>query len=257
VTFTEVGAGTVVLRYPVLDVSVGLVVGGESALVVDTLANDEQAAELLAEVRRITHLPLHAVNTHHHFDHCYGNAYLAGHGATLWAQQEAAAAMHRPQHWPGLGLGEPWYPPNLVRRASTVDLGGRAAELAFLGRGHTVGDLLVFVPDADVVFAGDLVEESGPPQFDDAYPLDWPDTLTALGARLGPHTSVVPGHGRPVDRAFVAAQHALHATLDWLIRDGESAAAPIDRVAARSPFDPATSRTAIQRGYDHLGGKAL
>jgi glyoxylase-like metal-dependent hydrolase (beta-lactamase superfamily II) len=257
VTFAEIGAGVFVLRYPVLDVSIGLIVGGESALVVDTLANDAQAAELLTEVRRITHLPLHAVNTHHHFDHCYGNAYLAAHGATLWAQQEAVTAMHAPQHWPGLELGEPCYPPNLVRQASTVDLGDRVAELKFLGHGHTAGDLVVLAADADVVFAGDLVEESGPPQFDDAYPLDWPDTLTALSTHLGPHTTVIPGHGKPVDHAFVAAQHALHATLDWLIRDGEADAAPIDRVVAHSPFDPDTSRIAIQRGYDHLAGKAL
>jgi glyoxylase-like metal-dependent hydrolase (beta-lactamase superfamily II) len=257
VTFTEIGAGTFVLRYPVLDVSVGLVVGARAALLIDTLSNDAQAAELLEQVRRITALPLHALNTHHHFDHCYGNAYLAGRGATLWAHEAAAAAMHQPQQWPGLQLGTPLPPTNLIARATTIDLGGRVADVRFLGPAHTAGDLVVFVPDADTVFAGDLVEESGPPQFDDAYPLDWPDALAALVAALGAGTTVVPGHGAPTGRTFVEAQHRSLAALDWLIREGESDGAPIDRVAARAPFDPATARTAIRRGYDHLAGKAL
>ena len=63
--------------------------------------------------------------------------------------------------------------------------GGRVGRLRHAGRGHSAGDLvaLVAVLDADVAVVGDLVEQGGPPRFDDAYPLEWPDTLAALQHR--------------------------------------------------------------------------
>jgi glyoxylase-like metal-dependent hydrolase (beta-lactamase superfamily II) len=113
----------------------------------------------------------------------------------------------------------------------------------------------MLVPDADAVLAGDLVEESGPPQFGDAYPLEWPATVAALAHLLGPASVVVPGHGAPVDRAFVLAQHAELNRLDWLIRDGDADGAPAEAVAARAPFGPATSLVAVKRGYAELAGR--
>jgi len=270
--FREVAPGVYVLRYPVLDVNVGLVVGGEAAVVVDTLSTDAQAAELLTAARRVTDRPLLVVNTHHHFDHCFGNAVFAAQGAPIWGQEEAVALLRgrgpelRKRWCDEWSATEPELaaemaavviapPDRTVHVKSTVDLGGRAVELHHFGRGHTAGDLVVLVPDADAVLAGDLVEESGPPQFDDAYPLDWPDTLTALLGRLGAATAVVPGHGAVVDRRFVAAQHEQLAALDWLIREGDEGGAPAARVAAKSPFDLETSLVAVRRGYDQLTGR--
>lgn len=270
--FQEVARDVYVLRYPVLDVNVTLVLGGEAALVVDTLSTDGQAAELLAAVRRVTGLPLLVANTHHHFDHCFGNTVFAALGAPIWAQEEAAALLRSrgaalQQHWcteyagtePALAEGMAAVvvrpPDHTVRVESTLDLGGRSVVLRHFGRGHTAGDLVVLVPDAEVVLAGDLVEESGPPQFDDAYPLDWADTLAALLTVAGDGTVVVPGHGAPVDRAFVAAQHADLTALDWLIREGDADGAPAARVAARSPFGVGTALVAVHRGYDQLAGR--
>ena len=73
----EIAPDVYVLRQPVLDVNATLVVGGEVAVVVDTLSTDAQAAELRDAVRAVTSLPLVLVNTHHHFDHCFGNGVLA------------------------------------------------------------------------------------------------------------------------------------------------------------------------------------
>ena len=93
-------------------------------------------------------------------------------------------------------------PPNeIVRTDAALDLGGRVVVLAHFGRGHTAGDLVAHVPDADVVIAGDLVEESGPPDFGDAYPLEWPGTVAALlrldhagdGGGAGPRAPVGQG----------------------------------------------------------------
>ena len=270
--FTELADRVHLLRYPVLDVNVTLVVGDGEALVVDTLSGALQASELGTAIRRITLNPLTLVNTHHHFDHCFGNATLADDGADIWAHAAAAAHLReRGTHWqrewyrqwlptePELaeGLAEATIlPPNrTVRTEATLDIGGRAVRLEHLGRGHTDGDLLVWVPDVDVLVAGDLVEESGPPDFGDGYPLEWPETLAALAHQLSPASVVVPGHGAPVDQAFVRAQHGLLTELDWLIRDGHADGAPERAVAAKSPFGAESSLVAVHRGYAELSGR--
>ncbi|HKT03313.1 MAG TPA: MBL fold metallo-hydrolase [Rugosimonospora sp.] len=271
--FTEVADRVYVLRHPVLDVNATLVLGGTHALLVDTLSTDAQAGELAGSVRRLTGYPLILVNTHHHYDHCFGNAGLAGAGTPIWAHETAAARLREHgaryqraayEEWvardPGFAaalaevrLAPPDHP---VRHVSTVDIGGRVVELRHEGRGHTDGDLVVRVPDADVLVAGDLVEESGPPDFTEAFPLEWPDTLAALLTRLTPETVVVPGHGAPVDRAFVQAQHADLSALDWLIRDGYADRADEAKLAARAPFGLAASLPAVRRGYAALTGDA-
>ena len=136
-----------------------------------------------------------------------------------------------------------------------MDLGGRTLELRHLGRGHTDGDLVVIVPDADVTVAGDLVEQGGPPAFGDSYPVEWPETVAALRGPMTAATLVVPGHGTPVDVDFVRAQHDELTALAWLIREGHADGAPPDAVAARAPFGAAAALTAVTRGYAELAGK--
>lgn len=89
--------------------------------------------------------------------------------------------------------------------------------IAYLGGGHTTSDLVVVVPGVDgdrvVVFAGDLIEESGDPAIDaDSDVTVWPNTLDRLLAIGGPDALYVPGHGRVVDANFVRSQR------DWLSR---------------------------------------
>ena len=79
--------------------------------------------------------------------------------------------------------------------------------------------------------------------------------LAALDHQLSAATVVVPGHGAPVDRAFVRAQHGLLTELDWLIRDGHADGAPQRAVAARSPFGAESSLVAVHRGYAELSGR--
>ncbi|GID90703.1 MBL fold metallo-hydrolase [Amorphoplanes digitatis] len=272
--FREIADRVYVLRYPVLDVNVTLVTAAGAALVVDTLSTAEQAGELADAIRVITRDPLIIVNTHHHFDHCFGNATLAAPEAPIWAHEEAARELREhgetlQRHWyeqwlprdPGLaaGLAEVTVrvPDRLVRTSATVDLAGRTVSLHHLGRGHTAGDLVVDVPDAGVVLAGDLVEQGAPPSYgDDAYPLEWPGTVAALLRLVGPDGVVVPGHGAPVDRAFVQAQHEQLGELDRLIREGHADGAGPPEVAARSPFGAEASLVAVRRGYAELSGRA-
>lgn len=274
VRFSEIAAGVYLLRYPVLSVNVTLITGDGEALLVDTLSTPAQAAELGAAAARVTDSPWTLVNTHHHFDHCFGNATLADPGGRgVWGHEETAAALAER----GEKLRRRWYaeweptdptlaaglaeatllPPNhTVRHTAALDVGGRPVTLTHHGPGHTAGDLVVGVPDAGVVIVGDLVEEGAPPDFADAYPLHWPETLTALLHDCGPHTVVVPGHGTVVDRAFVTAQHAELTALEWLIRQGHADRARPEDLAGRGPYPAATTLTAVRRGYAELDGLA-
>jgi glyoxylase-like metal-dependent hydrolase (beta-lactamase superfamily II) len=271
---TEIGTDVYVLRYPVLDVNAGLIVGGEVAVVVDTLSTAAQAGQLLAAVREVTSKPLLLVNTHWHFDHCFGNDTLAGTrpGTAIWAHEATATVLR--DH--GDRLQREWYtrwlgthpdlaaglaavtiraPDRTVHGESRVDIGGRAVELRHPGRGHTEADLIVWVPDAATLFAGDLVEQGAEPGFDDSFPLDWPDTLAAVLDRLPAGARVVPGHGATVDVEFVRAQHGQLTALSWLIRDGHADGATPDAVAAKVALDRPTALVAVKRGYAELSGR--
>lgn len=267
-SFVEVADRVYVLRYPAVDVNVTLVVGDGAALVIDTLSTADQATELAGLARRITGAPWEIVNTHHHFDHCFGNRALAGSPPVpIWAHPAAAAAMAAPDRARRASEGyapvdpalarelldvELLMPSRLVDGSATLSVGGRPVVLRFLGRGHTDGDLVVHVPDADVVVAGDLVEESGPPSFDDSYPFEWPVTLAAVEALCGPDTVVVPGHGAPVGAGFVLGQYEEQAALAEWIRDAYAAGVPPENAAAAAPFGAVAALVAVERGYAQL-----
>lgn len=162
-------------RYEPWDVTVGFVRAAAGVLLIDTRANPNEGAELRRDLLQLdSRPPRWVVNTHQHFDHVGGNGCFPE--ATIHAGAE-----------------------------TTIDLGDRTVRLRHPGRGHTGEDIVVTLPG--VVFAGDLVEESGPLQYDElSHPLEWPATNRCLLDLIGEHDLVVPGHGRVVDRAFVAAQ---------------------------------------------------
>jgi glyoxylase-like metal-dependent hydrolase (beta-lactamase superfamily II) len=278
--FIEVADRCFVKRYPQWDVSVGLVLGSEGAVVIDTRASTRQGAELVEDVRRFDpSVRLRwAVNTHKHFDHAFGNAALEG--VQIYAHENAAgdliAAGERlkaliredPEPDPAQEITaevlddvlatQPRLPDVTFSSVATIDLGDRYVELAYPGRGHTDGDILIRVPDADVVFAGDLIEESGPPAFGtDSYPLDWADSLDLLIGMLTTQSVVVPGHGRRVDREFVKNQRAEVSDVGELIRSLHfqkvSAGDALDASQAW-PYPREHLRTAVERGYQQLGG---
>lgn len=213
----EVGDRVLVRRHRELDLNCGLVVGDGGCLVIDTRSHLGEGRALAEAVRSVTPHPWTVVNTHAHFDHCFGNA--AFRPAEVWghrrcAEELAATGEHqRAATVAGLRAdGDPAAelvattpidpPDHLVDHATLLDVGGRAVTLRHLGRGHTGTDLVVTADD--VLFAGDLVEEGSPPAMEDAFPLEWAVTATALLELVrGP---VVPGHGAVVDAAFVAAQ---------------------------------------------------
>ncbi|MCX2179789.1 MBL fold metallo-hydrolase [Streptomyces sp. SKN60] len=218
----RLGEGVGRRRLPGWDATTGLVIGRDAVLLYDTGATLAEGAELRAQVtaltggRRVTHVAL----SHPHFDHVLGTAVFAGaevfgavgmdtllreeaeelrmdavrQGVDEAAATEAAEVLVAPKH--------------TVTGEWTLDLGARQVLLANVGPGHSGHDLAVFVPGApEVVFCGDLVEESGEPQAGpDALPGRWPAALDRLLALGGEDAVYVPGHGAVVDAAFVRRQ---------------------------------------------------
>jgi glyoxylase-like metal-dependent hydrolase (beta-lactamase superfamily II) len=283
--FAEIADRVYVARYAEWDVNVGLVVGADGVLAVDTRASERQGSEVLDDVRAVApHAPVRwVVNTHAHFDHVLGNASFTD--ATVWAhetaREEMPSAVERIQRLSACDQApDPDHPeltPQVMRdvanstlrlpdrvfsSVATIDLGGRYVELAYPGRGHTGGDLLLRVPDADVVFAGDLVEQSGPPSYGtDCYPLDWPATLDLLIGTLTEDSSVVPGHGTVVGRDFVQSQRADISDAAELIRSLATQGIPLDRAiqeGARAgwPFPAGRLEAAVSRGYAQVQSEA-
>ena len=114
--------------------------------------------------------------------------------------------------------------------------------LAHHGLGHTDADIVVEVPDAGVLFLGDLVEESAPPAFGDAYPLEWPATL----GRIELTDTMVPGHGDMVDRPFVLGQLEDLEAVARLAREVFDGRDPAS-AAAEGPYPAKVMRTAFDR----------
>jgi glyoxylase-like metal-dependent hydrolase (beta-lactamase superfamily II) len=255
--WTEVADGVLVRRHHSLDLNCGLVLGEGACLVIDTRSHLGEAADLAAAVRTVTPHSWTVVNTHAHYDHCFGNA--AFRPAEIWASRGCAAELaargeqQRAAVVAGLrGSGNAGQadlvaaapidlPDRLVDDVAHLDIGGREAVLRFLGRGHTDHDLVVEVEtahDGSVVFAGDLVEEGAPPAFEDAHPAEWPATLGRLHALArGP---VVPGHGAVVEAGFVGAQREELLAVLAALREGRP---------ERGPYDPETMRTAARRPH--------
>jgi glyoxylase-like metal-dependent hydrolase (beta-lactamase superfamily II) len=270
--FTEVAERVWVARYPWADVNVSVVGGGDGLLVVDTYASTRAAQEVLADVRRLGAGPVTGlVNTHAHWDHVLGNhAFREQYGAVpIHAHENAAAATEEgvrelqaavrddpdDPHREELLATEVVPADRTFSSAVALDLGDRLVELVHPGRGHTDGDLVLLVPDVRVLLAGDLVEESGPPAFGtDSWPMDWPLSLDIVLGLMLPDWTVVPGHGSPVDRAFVEEQRNTIGLVAEAIRDLASRGATVEEALAEGdwPYPEQALRHAVRRGYAQL-----
>ena len=274
--FREVADRVWVARYDWFDVNVTLVGGGDGLLVVDTHAS---AAAARAVVEDIRHLGagevVRVVNTHEHFDHTFGNGELRAAYGTIpilaheTAAERTVAAGERIKGRYDADPDDPHRQEVLATEivaadttfssALALDLGDRMVELVHPGRGHTAGDLVVRVPAADVVLAGDLVEESGErgsvPGFgEDCYPLDWPLSLDVVLALTGAGSVIVPGHGAVVDRDFVEEQRNTIGFVAETIRDLAARGVPLSQAleAGEWPYPREELAAAVRRGYEQL-----
>lgn len=216
ISFDEIGKG--VYAYTAEgDPNTGVVVGDESVLVFDAQATPKMAETVIERVRKVTDKPIsHVVLSHYHAVRVLGApAYgareiicsdVAREMIVERGEEDKASEIGR---FPRLFQGADSIRPGLTWPTTTfsdrlsVWLGKREVRLMKLGRGHTAGDIVAWIPDAKTSFAGDLVEYGATPYCGDAHFGDWPATLDRLSA-LG-SVAMVPGRGAALTSAGMVA----------------------------------------------------
>ena len=254
--WVEVGDRVFVRRYAFFDQNIGVVLGGDEALVIDTRSTYAQAREILTDLRELTAAPVTVVvDTHGHFDHAYGNHVFRP--APIWGHERCVTFMARTgeARRARIAIDEPTIadelpevvidpPDRTFSDEVVIEVGGRQVELRYLGRGHTDHDIVIGVPGAGVLFAGDLIENGAVPYFGDGYPLDWPATAAAIAPLVD--AVVVPGHGDHADRAFVEDQAMAIQGLAALARRVAGGELSLDAAVAHTPF-PAYPAEAVRQ----------
>ncbi len=228
----------------------GFVIGDDGVAVIDATLNAEPdgrfapkpAQELLAAIRRVTKLPIRfVINTHYHLDHTGANAVFVNAGAIAIAHQNVRGWTHpenlrlfgkdiTPQQKTGIEAIP--LPTVSYDQALDLYLGSRLIRVRSFP-GHTGGDSVVVIPDAKVVFAGDLLWRDMLPNLVDASTDAWTNTLATL-AKNESGATFVPGHGDVGTAQDVGVFRDYLVTLRTLVSDargrGQSGEALADTV---------------------------
>ena len=216
VSFTELAPGVFAFTAEG-DPNSGVVVGDDGVLVFDAQATPAQAGRVIERVRAVTDKPVrHLVLSHYHAVRVMGaSAYGAGQVIAsagtydLIVERGQADFESEVGRFPRLFEdvasvpGLTW-PTMAFSDRLTLWLGRRRVDLLHLGRGHTAGDIVAWLPEERVCFAGDLVEYGATPYCGDAHLRDWPHTLDRLEA-LGAD-KMVPGRGAAMESPAQVAE---------------------------------------------------
>ncbi len=189
------------------DPNTGIIIGDDAVMVIDTQATPVMAADVIRRIREVTDKPIkYVVLSHYHAVRVLGaSAYkpeqiIASQDTydliVERGEQDKASEIGR---FPRLFNAVESVPPGMTwptmtfTGKMTIWLGKLEVQLLQLGRGHTKGDTVAWLPQQKIMFSGDLVEFGATPYAGDAYFKDWPTTLDAIAA-LKPE-KLVPGRG--------------------------------------------------------------
>ena len=222
------------------DPNSGIIIGDDAVMVVDTQATPVMAADVIRRIRQVTDKPVkYVVLSHYHAVRvlgasAYGAQQIIASQDTYdliveRGEQDKASEIGR---FPRLFNAVESVPPGMTwptmtfSGRMTVWLGRLEVQLLQLGRGHTKGDTVAWLPQQKILFSGDLVEFDATPYAGDAYFEDWPATLDAIAA-LGPE-KLVPGRGAALQtpqqvRAGLDGTRAFVSELFAQVRAGASA----------------------------------
>ena len=221
------------------DPNTGIVVGDDAVMVIDTQATPVMAQDVIRRIRSVTDKPIkYIVMSHYHAVRVLGaSAYGADHVIAsrdtydLIVERGAQDMKSEIERFPRLFRAVESVPgltwPTLVfERSLTLWLGKLEVRILQLGRGHTKGDTVVWLPGERVLFSGDLVEFDATPYAGDAYYEDWPATLDAIAA-LDP-AKLVPGRGAALKnpdevKAGLAGTRSFVTELYALVKSGAQA----------------------------------
>jgi len=205
ISFTEVGRDLWAFTAEG-DPNTGVIIGDDGVMVVDAQATPRLAAQVVEKIRGVTDKPItHVVLTHYHAVRVLGASAYGARDIVMSAKARAMVVERGAEDWesefrrfPRLFQGHESIPgltwPTLrFDRAMTVFMGRRRVDLRFLGRAHTAGDIVAHVPDANVMFTGDIVEYRSACYCGDAHFGDWAATLEAI--RAFDVDAIAPGRG--------------------------------------------------------------
>jgi glyoxylase-like metal-dependent hydrolase (beta-lactamase superfamily II) len=228
------------------DPNTGVVIGDDAVMVIDTQATPVMAQDVIRRIREVTDKPIrYVVLSHYHAVRVMGaSAYRPEHVIAsldtydLIVERGEADFKSEVERFPRLFRAVESVPgltwPSLTFRGElTLRLGELEVRILQLGRGHTKGDTVVWLPRERILFSGDLVEYDATPYTGDAYLADWPATLDALAA-LGPE-KLVPGRGAAL-QTREQVQAGLQGTRDFVtalfasVKQGAGAGKPLKQV---------------------------
>jgi glyoxylase-like metal-dependent hydrolase (beta-lactamase superfamily II) len=219
----------------------GFVIGDDGVLVVDAFFNPEAARALLAEIHALTPRPIrYVVNTHYHVDHTGGDAVLRDAGAVIIAHRNVRGWV-RTNNINLLGdritpemraqIEALPLPDVTTDKDLTVWLGSRKVVVRTV-LGHTGGDLTIIVPDAKVLFTGDMLWRKIPPNLIDGSVKEWAATDADFASMPdAARMTYVPGHGDVAKLADVEDFRAYLLDLKRLVGEGRKAGMKGDALA--------------------------
>ena len=238
ISFSEIGDGLWAFTAEG-DPNTGVIIGDDSVMIVEAQATPRLARKVMEKVREVTDKPIKFLAlTHYHAVRVLGASAYGAENVIMSETARAMVAERGQEDWdsefgrfPRLFQGHEEIPgltwPTITFDGRmTVDLGNRRVELMQLGRAHTAGDIVIWVPDAGVMFTGDIVEDHSACYCGDGHFEDWGDTLDMI-ASYEPE-AIAPGRGDAlVGRAAVEA--AIESTRDFV----QSTYRPVKRIVSR------------------------
>ena len=238
ISFTEVGEGLWAFTAEG-DPNSGVIIGDDSVMIVEAQATPKLANKVIEKVREVTDKPIsHLVLTHYHAVRVLGASAFNADQIIMSDMARAMVVERGQEDWdsefqrfPRLFQGHEsipglTWPTTTFNDSMTVYLGNRRIDLMHLGRAHTAGDIVIHVPDQNVMFTGDIVEYHSACYCGDGHFADWGDTLENIAAF--DVDAIAPGRGDAlIGKDMVNA--ALENTFDFV----ESTYRPAARVAAR------------------------
>ncbi|MEJ8837258.1 MBL fold metallo-hydrolase [Ramlibacter sp. AN1133] len=229
------------------DPNTGVIVGDDAVMVIDTQATPVMAQDVVRRIREVTDKPIrYVVLSHYHAVRVLGaSGYAPEHVIASRdtydliaerGEQDKASEIGR---FPRLFRAVESVPPGLTWPTMTFEgrmsvwLGKLEVQLLQLGRGHTKGDTVAWLPQQRILFAGDLVEFDATPYAGDAYFKDWPQTLDNI-AKLDP-VALVPGRGAALTtpgrvREGLAATRAFISDVYAAVQEGVQAGKDLNAV---------------------------
>ncbi|MGQ2903597.1 MAG: MBL fold metallo-hydrolase [Neoaquamicrobium sediminum] len=236
ISFTEIGRDLWAFTAEG-DPNTGVIIGDDSVMIVDAQATPRLANKVIEKIRTVTDKPIkYVVLTHYHAVRVLG-ASAYGASETIMSEKARAMVVERGQEdwesefgrFPRLFQGHESIPsltwPTLTfTDRATFYLGKRRVDLEFVGRAHTAGDIVAYVPDANVMFTGDIVEYHSACYCGDGHFGDWPATLESI--RAFDLDAIAPGRGDALVGSDMVDE-ALDNTADFVM----STYRPVARVA--------------------------